>query len=89
LHIRLNETDDQDIIAWLDAQLDKTASVKAAIRSMMDGRPATEHADVDLVAIRAVVEAVLDEKLSTITLGAATPGTERDPELENKLDSMF
>ena len=94
LHIRLNDETDQDILAWLDAQNDKTAAVKTALRAMMaGGAPQSEAAEMDLCAIRAVFETVLDERLGGLTVvgsdsGAGGP-SEEDTELAAKLDDLF
>jgi len=86
IHVRLNGTRDQDIIAWLDAQENKTYAVKAAIRAAIEDKPAA----IDLSAIRTVFEAVLDERLTGLALTkSAGPPHGEDPELAGRLDAMF
>jgi hypothetical protein len=88
--IRLSDESDQDIIAWLDAQDNKTVAVKRAIRTVIDDPSSEEPATVDLSAIRAVFEAVLDERLSGLTLGIAGQSPQgEDSEAAAKLDAMF
>lgn len=91
LHIRLNEEADKDIVAWLAEQADKSAAVKDAIRATIGGN--VQEADgpaVDLCAIRAVLEAVLDERLSNLALApGAAAAQDEDQELASKLDAMF
>ena len=38
IHVRLNDQRDSDIIAWLDRQDDRSAAIRAAIRSNTVGR---------------------------------------------------
>lgn len=87
--MRLHPEYDADVIAWLDAQADKTEAVKALIRSPGGVQPqAGSPAAVDLAAIRQVFEAVIAEKLGGAAL-AVTASESGDPELERKLDEMF
>ena len=92
LHIRLHDRTDRDIIDWLDSQQDKTAAVKNAIRAALGNIPGTEPAIVDLGAIRAVFEAVLDERLQSLVWvgGAEDPRcpANEDPELAARLDAL-
>ena len=76
LHMRLNPEGDRDIIAWLDAQPDKTAAVKAAIRRVMGNGD-----DLEAIVRRAVISA-LDER-------GVQAAIQVDPELEAKLDDLF
>ncbi|MBD3373737.1 hypothetical protein GF406_01770 [candidate division KSB1 bacterium] len=89
--MRLHDQEDRDLIAWLDAQEDKTAAVKAAIRAAMDGGPgdtgAVELDAASLAAIRAVFEAVIVEHGGIAAAPVEAAGC--DPELETKLDTMF
>ena len=90
LHIRLSDSADRDIIAWLESQDSKSAAVKSAIRAVMDGTPYNDPATIDLAAIRAILETVLDERLSGMTVltpGQAAQG--EDPKAAVKLDAMF
>ena len=92
LQIRLHDQEDGDIIEWLDAQENKTAAVKAAIRAAMGTGSGTVEdappAQIDLGAIRAVVDAALVEALTGLTLGGqADPGT--DSQTEQDLKAMF
>lgn len=90
LDIRLSDENDQDIIAYLNAQDNKTAAVKRAIRTMIGDSAGEEPAAVDLGAIRAVFEAVLDERLAGLTLSTGGQSRqEEDAEAAAKLDAMF
>ena len=90
LNMRLHDEHDQDIIAWLDAQRDKTAAVKAAIRAVMGDGRSQESAAVDLSAIRAVFETVLDERLSGLALETVRQkAAGEDSEVAARLDAMF
>jgi hypothetical protein len=90
LNMRLHDERDKDIIAWLDAQEDKTAAIKAAIRAAMGNDRPQEPTALDLSAIRVVFETVLDERLSGLALEAVEqlPKGE-DSEVAAKLDAMF
>jgi len=87
--MRLNKGADGDIMAWLNGQDDKTAAVKAAIRQAMISEPADQPAAPDLGAIRAVIEAALDERFAGAVLGMAVGESVEDPALAGKLDAMF
>ena len=90
LDIRLSDERDKDIIAWLEAQVNRTAAVKEAIRAVIGDHSSEESAAVDLGALRAVFETVLDQRLSGLTLGSAgKPVQEEDAEAAAKLDGMF
>ncbi|MBN1813652.1 MAG: hypothetical protein JXA14_17565 [Anaerolineae bacterium] len=90
LNMRLHDERDRDIVAWLDAQEDKTAAIKAAIRAAMSNGHSQEPTAVDLGAIRAVLEAVLDERLSGLALEADRPPRKgEDSDVAAKLDAMF
>lgn len=79
LHVRLNEDTDQDVIAWLDVQADKTAAVKDAIRAAMAGRGASVSVDD---VYRAVLDLAAKVQAGPVIVNAATaagsdaPGTE-------------
>ena len=85
--MRLHPGPDEDVIAWLDNQVDKTAAIKRLIRAEIAAQAG--GGQVDLLAIRRVVEAALEEKLAGVVLGPAAAAGDGDPELEAKLDGMF
>jgi hypothetical protein len=90
LNMRLHDERDKDVVAWLDAQKDKTAAIKAAIRAAIGIDASQEPAAVDLSAIRSVFETVLDERLSGLALkDRETSQPDEDPEAAAKLDAMF
>ena len=82
---------DADIIAWLEEQRNRSEAIRTAIRDSLSSSPV-----LDIGAIRAVVEAALDDRLSGLALvngdesanePADPPG--EDPELAAALDGMF
>ncbi|MBN1934099.1 MAG: hypothetical protein JW934_05520 [Anaerolineae bacterium] len=92
--MRLHQEYDADVVAWLNAQADKTAAIKGLIRTVINaGSNGAQPAAIDLVAIRMVIETVFDEKLSGIVLAGGLPESrlpsQGDPELERKLDDLF
>lgn len=94
--MRLHQEHDADVIAWLEAQPDKTEAVKALIQSAQGNNVAgpqlgqyASSSPIDLVAIRQVFEAVLDEKLANLGAPAVKESSGGDPELERKIDQMF
>jgi len=89
--MRLHPGPDDDVIAWLANQVDKTAAVKRLIRANIRAEVAaqTGSGQVDLAAIRRVVEAAIADKLAGVALSPTGAGVDADPELENKLDEMF
>ena len=92
LNMRLHAQTDRDLIEWLDGQPDKTAAVKNAIRAVVGSRPDAEPAVVDLRAIRALFEAVLDERLESLArmpqAGDSYSPEEEDPDLAARLDAI-
>lgn len=84
---KLHPEKDAKLIARLESAGSFTDLVRSWANTALDGAQAQTPAAVDLVALRQVFEAVIDEKLS----GAALVGSQEsgDPELENKLDAMF
>jgi hypothetical protein len=86
-----DEERDADIITWLNEQRNRSEAIRNAIRVAIAPPPA-----LDISAIRAVVEAALDEKLagpalvsgSGLGIKPADPPAE-DPELAATLDGMF
>lgn len=87
--IKLNVHKDAARIAWLDSQKNRTD----AIRALVDGATTTEReqtAAVDLCAIRAVFEAVIDEKLAGLSLAGQPENTTtgENPELAARLDGL-
>ena len=65
LQVRLNGERDADIIAWLNAQKNKSDAVRDVLRQAI--APSQPHSDMpalDLGAIRQVVEAALDERFA-------------------------
>ena len=99
IHVRLYEDNDGDIIKWLSEQENKTQAVKAAIRADIGGdvhqvdAPQVDAPEVTLVAIRATIEAALDQRMlcgAIAASGGSDDGPQgEDPELAAKLDSMF
>ena len=88
LQVRLSEKKDADIIAWLEGQTNKSGAVRDTLRAAIVPSPT-----LDIGAIRAVVEAALDERLSGLALvngdcSVSEPEGE-DPELAAALDGMF
>jgi len=79
--LSVDESTDPQIVAWLDAQANTSASVRQLIQAHLNGgAPGEAAAAVDLPALRAVFEAVLDERLNGISLTAspAAPDDEAD-----------
>ena len=87
--MRLNENDDRDIVEWLQVQDDKTLAVKQAIRLAMRDTPQRGDPELDLLAIRQVIEAVLSEWLQHVAIGALPLQQQGDPELDRKRDALF
>ncbi len=92
--MRLHQDYDADVVAWLNAQADKTEAVKGLIRAVINAGPnGAPPAALDLVTIRMVIETVFDEKLSGIVLAGRLPQGglpgQGDPKLERKLDDLF
>ena len=89
--MRLNCKKDADILRWLDEQENKTHAVKEALRTFIAGDAShSEPAHVDLCSIRAVFEAVLDERLRDLVFSdnGSSPQSE-DRDAAAKLDAMF
>jgi hypothetical protein len=86
--IKLNEEKDAAFIDWLDAQENRTDAIRALIDRAMS-TPGGETAAVDLGAIRAVVEAALDEKLTGLQVGSVSGEKPKENQtLASRLDSM-
>ena len=71
--------------------MERQASITQALRDLIDGAMADATqptAAIDLGAIRAIMETVLDERLTGVTL-PSNGQHDTDPELESKLDGMF
>ena len=89
--IKLNSEKDAARIAWLESQANYTDTIRTLIDQAVKGDAARDDpAVVDLGAIRAVFETVLEEKLSGLTVGnvGQLPQGE-DAEAAAKLDAMF
>jgi hypothetical protein len=82
----LDKEDDKDIIAWLEEQRNQSQTIRDALRLAIAPPSA-----LDIAAIRAVVEAALDERLAHLVMVNGEPpgATEEDPELGAALDEMF
>jgi len=81
----LDEEKDKDIVAWLTKQRNQSQAIRDALRTAIAPPPA-----LDIGAIRAAVEAALDERLITTTNNnnhSSEPG--EDPDLAAALDRMF
>lgn len=83
LHVKLQPGRDDDIIAWLEAQENKSAAVRAAIRRAM--APPLDPAELKAVVRAAVAEALRGK----VVVGGKVDGPEEDPELAAALDSLF
>jgi Arc/MetJ-type ribon-helix-helix transcriptional regulator len=83
----LDEREDQDIIAWLSQQENRSGYIRAAIRRDRDRHQSTSgglNADQ--------LRHILREELAQVTVGGdngAAPGGDEDPELAARLDEMF
>jgi len=81
----LDRERDGDIMAWLAEQRNQSQAIRDALRTAIAPPPA-----LDIGAIRAAVEAALDERLITTTNNnnhSSEPG--EDPDLAAALDRMF
>ena len=86
----LDKEKDEDIIAWLEGQRNRSKAIRDALRAAIAPPPA-----LDISAVRAVVEAALDEKLASLALvmgngrEANSADQPEDPELAATLDGLF
>lgn len=86
LHVRLKEKTDADVIAWLEAQKNKSEAVRDALRA------AITPSALDLAAIRNILEAVLDERLAGLSLTGGCcelPEQSETSRASERLRSMF
>jgi hypothetical protein len=83
--IRLYPGEDDDLIAWYQSI---RGTVNDAVReTLRRGIAAETGSDLDLAAIRNVVEAALDEKLAGLKLSTSAVNTETD-ETDTLLDTL-
>lgn len=82
----LDKEEDRDIVAWLAERRNQSQAIRDALRAAIAPPSA-----LDIGAIRAAVEAALDERLAGLTLTNGNPPepTAEDPELGAALDDMF
>jgi Arc/MetJ-type ribon-helix-helix transcriptional regulator len=84
----LDEREDQDIIAWLGQQENRSGYIRAAIRRDRDRHQTTGSGGLNADQLRHI----LREELAQVTVGGgngAAPGGDEDPELAARLDEMF
>ena len=94
----LNTEADRDLVDWLSGQRNASQSIRDALRLAIRSPSAQPGASVNLDTmldelldmVRATVEAVLDERLASTTLGVIEQRSEdEDPDVAAKLDAMF
>jgi hypothetical protein len=87
LSIRLYPGEDDDLIAWYEALTgNKSRAVKALMRA---GRQAGSGGDLDLAAVRGVLEAALDDRLARLrVIGAREAGETGEEGTDHLLDGL-
>jgi len=96
IHVRLRDGIDDDIGAWYEAQADKSAAIREAIRTAMglqngdaQGAVVKDTVERELARLPGVVADAVRDALSSYRLQPSEdprePGTE-DPELAARLD---
>ena len=88
--LSINEDHYPHIADWLDEQANVSAAVRLLIQAQLNGNaaPASALPSVDLAGVRQVLEAVLDERLSGISLNAPNSDDGDDDEL-SAFDDML
>ncbi len=71
--LSINEGHYPHIADWLDKQANVSAAVRLLIQAQLNGSAPASAATVDLTGVRQVLEAVLDERLSGVSLNASPP----------------
>jgi len=67
--IAVDETEHAEIAHWLEQQKNVSGAVRALIAQHLAGNAEQPTAQLDLSAIRAVMDAALDEKLRGLSIG--------------------
>lgn len=79
----LDKEKDKDIIGWLAEQRNQSQAIRDVLRAAIIPSPT-----LDLGAIRAIMEAVLDERLTGLSLNTGREPV-NDPTTDDMLRSMF
>ncbi len=84
LALRLREGEDDDLIAWIEQQPNKSHAVREYLRRGLASKTSTA---IDMAELRAVIIAAVQEALPSGD-PAATNGSE-NPQLAERLDNLF
>jgi hypothetical protein len=91
LQIRLREGEDDDVIAWLEHQTNKSEAIRQCVRVVIK----SGHYSAEALQLRAIVAEAMREVLADVVITAQQPDRpapgngHEDPVLAARLDSLF
>jgi hypothetical protein len=89
LQVRLREGEDDDIIAWLEQQQNKSQVIRECVRAAMVSGYSPEVLRLRTIVAEAMREALADMAVTVQPGRQPDNGREEDPELAARLDSLF